>query len=333
MKDFLENEKKMCRHTHQIITPIYNAQKAFKDTNIYKTMNYPAGIIYHLNKSPFLKNLSVLKSLNTYCLPNSLINTTSVLKDLSNGLVMLATGTNSVFAARTAINNLIEQQQKLKETVERFRLINQIFDEYYPIFDENLINKISRMRKKDSKSLKKCIINYYKKNKYENILKGYEIISDKKFIQNRIHILESCIKSMTKLPQKDRYNLIIPTLTAQITGLLEDCIKLIPKDYQPSSPDLKERKLLLDYANNNFKFMYSMALQNIIEKTFCRTDKFKQLPAEEQEKYNKIRPGILHGDTCCLDYGTEKNLILSWLELFLLVKIGEYLSLFSCLNS
>ena len=75
MKDFLEHEKKMCRHTQQIITPIYNAQKAFKDTNIYKT-----------------------------------------------------------------INNLIKQQQKLKETVESFRLINQIFDEYQPVFDGNLIN-------------------------------------------------------------------------------------------------------------------------------------------------------------------------------------------------
>ena len=82
-------------------------------------------------------------------------------------------------------------------------------------------------------------------------------------------------------------------MTAQITGLMEDCIELIPKDYQKTTPNLKGRRLLLDYANSNFKSMYCIALENIVEKTFCRTEKFKQLSIKEQEKYNKIRPGIL----------------------------------------
>lgn len=283
-----------------------------------------------INQNSILKSISLLNTIKTYCLPNSLITATSKIQTLSNSLAMLATRTRSMNAAQSAMSNFVKQQQRLAETIERFQLLSQIFDEYYPVFDEVLINKIRLMRKKDSKSLEKCIINYYKKNKYENLVKGYKIISDKKFIQNRIHILDSCIKATTKLPRKERYNIIIPTLTAQITGLMEDCIKLIPKDYQKLNPNLKGRKLLLDYANNNFKDMYCVALQIIIEKTFCRTDTFKQLPSEEQEKYNKIRPGILHGDTCCLDYGTEKNLILSWLELFLLVKIGEYF--YSCDN-
>ena len=327
MRDFIEHERKMCKLIQQMQSPMQSAIKVYENTNIYRVIN--SGITNMINQSSILKSISSLNTIKTYCLPNSLITVTSKIQPLSNSLAMLATSTSNMTAVQSAINQFVKQQQRLVETVERFQLINKIFDEYYPIFDEVLINKIRLMRKKDSKSLEKCIINYYKKNKYENIVKGYKMISDKKFIQNRIHILDSCIKAITKLPRKHRYNLIIPTLTAQITGLMEDCVKLVPKDYQKSNPDLKGRKLLLDYANNNFKYMYCVALQNIIEKTFCRTDTFKQLPSEEQEKYNKIRPGILHGDTCCLDYGTEKNLILSWLELFLLVKIGEY---FYCCN-
>lgn len=324
MRDIFEHERKMCKLIQQMHSPMQSAIKVFENTSIYRAMNYQSGIINVINQSPILTSISSLNTIKTYRLPNSLITATSKIQTLANSLAMITTGIRDINAVQSVMNNFVKQQQRLVETVERFWLINQIFDEYYPIFDEVLINKIRLMRKRDSQSLEKCIINYYKKNKYENLVKGYKIISDKKFVQNRIHILDSCIKAMTKLPRKERYNIIIPTLTAQITGLMEDCIKLVPKDYQKSAPDLKGRKLLLDYANNHFKDMYCVALQNIIEKTFCRTDIFKQLSSEEKEKYNKIRHGILHGDTCCLDYGTEKNLILSWLELFLLVKIGEY---------
>ena len=330
MKDFIEHERKMRKLVQQSRSPMLEAHKLFANKNICRMMNNTFGAINMINQHPILKYISSINNIKAYCLPNSLINATSKIQGLSNNFVLMATQANSIFSAQSAINKFIQQHQKLKETVERLQLLNQIFAEYYPIFDEVLIDKIRLMRKRDSKSLEKCIINYYKKNKYENLIKAYKIISNKQFVQNRIHILDSCIKAITKLPRKDRYNIIIPTLTAQITGLMEDCIELIPKDYQKTTPNLKGRRLLLDYANSNFKSMYCIALENIVEKTFCRTEKFKQLSIKEQEKYNKIRPGILHGDECCLDYGTEKNLILSWLELFLLVKIGEYF--YNCNN-
>lgn len=46
---------------------------------------------------------------------------------------------------------------------------------------------------------------------------------------------------------------------------------------------------------------------------------FEQLNEADFEKYNKFRNKILHGDKEFLEYGTEENIIRSWLELDIVI--------------
>ena len=60
---------------------------------------------------------------------------------------------------------------------------------------------------------------------------------------------------------------------------------------------------------------------NAVMKNTKNTEFFSQ---EDLEKYNKYRNKILHGDKQFLNYGTDENLVRSWLELNILIKVYSF---------
>lgn len=234
---------------------------------------------------------------------------------------------------KKALQNLANSPE-FKQFIEDCKtqiVINRAEERYWVIDDEFLIKQLQGYSEDNYSEI---ITNYYTKNKYENIEKLFNNWQGIDCISERIKIFENCIKTMKVLADKDLINtVIIPTLLAQTTGITEDLHELVPNETQkqlkneltnngktPSKGDITTEYLWQQERKREVFDCYNVIF-NAVMKNTKNTEFFSQ---EDLEKYNKYRNKILHGDKQFLNYGTDENLVRSWLELNILIKVYSF---------
>lgn len=223
------------------------------------------------------------------------------------------------------INKIISQVApiaipKINSAINNFLTNTRIIKGHWIVIDDELFNML---KTKDSiEDITKTIVDYYTENKYEKLIKIFNEIEALNIIPERMHILKSCMQIIKSSSQKHAYNIVIPTLMAQATGIIEeDCVKLIPENILIKKEDGHKvsgaRELLnaLEKFDCNILFyeMFNSAINNGL---------FKNINKSDYENYKREcgsnRHKILHGEQSFLDYGTKENLIRTCLDLYLL---------------
>lgn len=170
------------------------------------------------------------------------------------------------------------------------------------------------------------IVKYYSTNNYDKIQNLITKWQETDIVNNRIAIFQSCLTIMRNNQNSitDIANVVIPTLTAQLTGIVEDLYDAIPDkneiEKELSTGTIKQTHsrglITAQYLWNLKQGQCAMDCYSIIFKSvMINQGQFKQLNETDFEKYNKFRNKILHGDKDFLKYGTDENIIRSWLEL------------------
>ena len=234
---------------------------------------------------------------------------------------------------KKALQNLANSPE-FKKFIEDCKcqiVINKAEEQYWVIDDQVLIKQLQGYSEDNYSEI---ITNYYTKNKYENIEKLFNNWQGIDCISERIKIFGNCIKTMKVLSDKDLINtVIIPTLLAQTTGITEDLHELVPNETQkqlkneltnngktPSKGEITTEYLWQQERKREVFDCYNVIF-NAVMKNTKNTEFFSQ---EDLEKYNKYRNKILHGDKQFLNYGTDENLVRSWLELNILIKVYSF---------
>lgn len=229
-----------------------------------------------------------------------------------------------------ALQKIVETPE-FKAFIESLKLTQVLYkaeDKYWIIDDIDLLKILGTANEED---YSQKITEYYSKNNYENISKLLDSWKRIECISERLPIVEDCYKVMQALDEnKIINNTVIPALLAQITGITEDLHALVPKedkeelkkeltknDNSPTNGEVTTEYLWRLERKKEVFFCYN-AIFNAVMKNTKNKDVFAQ---EELEKYNKYRNKILHGDIAFINYGTDENLIRTWLELNILITV------------
>lgn len=221
-------------------------------------------------------------------------------------------------------------RQKLALQFYCFKITNQ----YWPIPHAELVREVVAT---PEDQLEQTIINFYSQKNYFRIQQIVSIWESCNFVVCRMPVLKSCLNVLlSNLPNEDKYNVLIPTLTAQLSGLKDlfyQYLENIPKGRKEEIKKELQKKLKnpKDKIGDNEILLQFLADEHILPElnllelgqiifktTFARKERIKDL---DTQKYNKFRNKILHGDPDFLDYGTEVNMIRAWLEVDFLIRV------------
>ena len=228
------------------------------------------------------------------------------------------------------IQEIVETQefQQFINGLKNIQTYYKAEDKYWIIDDEILLKILGNV---PSEEYSNQITEYYTKNNYINIEKLLNKWREITYITDRMAIFEDCYKAMQVITdRKIINNIVIPTLTAQISGLTEDLHKLVPNDIRSTikqeltknGKTPSEGEITIEYLWRQEQKREVFDCYTVIFKAVMKnTQKIETYTKDDLEKYNKYRNKILHGDKQFLNYGTDENLIRSWLELHTLIKV------------
>ena len=208
---------------------------------------------------------------------------------------------------------------EISEVLARERVDSILLSDYWLIMDDNLFEELKSNCYNKKFNPNKHIVRYYSNHKFANIEKVLKQIKQVNCLCNkRIDILEDCYTAMKQLSCKVACNTIIPTLSAQADGILNEIIKLIPKEILDQileeSQKTKNSTATIILAYLETLMVHGGTIEKfkvvIKEKAFGKTKK--------NAKYQKSRNSVLHG-SC--SYGSKENLVRAWLEIAFLMKI------------
>lgn len=246
------------------------------------------------------------------------------MKTLSNVLWKIVK--KQVEVCRNVVNSPIFEEF-IKEC--RYFIVTSKADEQYWIVDDDIL--IKQLQGQTENKYSEIITSYYTQENYINVKKLLYKWKKITCIADRMTIFEDCYNAMQTISDKRIINnTVIPTLTAQITGLTEDLHKLVPtSEYDTIKKELtrggktpSEGEITLEYLWRQEPLKeISDCYTVIFEAVMKNTRKIENFTKEDLEKYNKYRNKILHGDKQFLNYGTDENLVRSWLELNTLIKV------------
>ncbi len=238
---------------------------------------------------------------------------------------------NEILEPYRVFANSFLDSQKIMNFAESLK--NQIIvfcaeEQYWAISDITLIKHLQSV---SENKYSETITNYYEQDNYAKIDELSKTWEGLDCIAKRLPIIKSCLNIMQNNSNNiDVATVVIPTLTAQITGIAEDLCGLVPEDdYKEISNDLRngqknptKGEITTEYLwrldPKKELFFCSNVIFNAVMKNTNNKDNFTE---EELEKYNKYRNKILHGDIQFLNYGTNENLVRTWLELNILIRI------------
>lgn len=208
---------------------------------------------------------------------------------------------------------------EISEVLVKTRLNSILLADYWLIMDDNLFEELKNNYFDKKFNPNKHIVRYYSNHKFANIEKVLKQIKQVNCLcDERIDILEDCYTAMKQLSCKVACNTIIPTLSAQADGILNEIIKLIPKEILDQileeSQKTKNSTATIILAYLETLMVHGGTIEKfkvvIKEKVFGKTKK--------NAKYQKSRNSVLHG-SC--SYGSKENLVRAWLEIAFLMKI------------
>ena len=218
------------------------------------------------------------------------------------------------------INKFIAEQNNIANILDTFSLRSVLLDEYWLVFEKDLISEIKEQMYENNYDVTKHIVAYYTKNKYEKIKYLLEYIKENGCKDDRFIILKDCFDIMIRNSCKKSCSVIIPTLTAQADGILQDIVfDEIPKDIRQQICTEKGCK------DNSTAIITNCYLEKYSTVTFDTCDKFERVIKEKVFKkcdkkstYQKSRQTVLHGGC---SYPTKENLVRAWLEIAFLSKL------------
>ncbi len=185
--------------------------------------------------------------------------------------------------------------------------------------DKDLFDELKENCINNNFNPNKHIIRYYSNHKFLNVKRILNQIKQVNCLnKERIDILEDCYTAMKQLSFKVACNTIIPTLSAQADGILNEISKLIPKE-------ILDQILKESQKTKNSTATIILAYLETLMVHDGTIEKFKIVIKEnafgkpkKSAKYHKSRNSVLHG-SC--SYGSKENLVRAWLEIAFLIKV------------
>lgn len=228
--------------------------------------------------------------------------------------------------------NKIKNSQMFRDFVLAalsLKVQSEILNSCWIVLNVELFNKIIQAKQSGLNNIDDIIVDFYTKDGYKELAIIIKECDSYDFIQDRIQIIHSAYNTTLTNNLEDAANVVIPTLMAQLTGIIEqDIFNAIPEiekeeiRMEGGYDKRAIRPLISEYLWKHGIALYAWQFSDLIAKrTFLSGGQIKKLPQEELEKYDKFRSKILHGDINYLNYGTAKNLIQTWLELYLAISI------------
>lgn len=253
------------------------------------------------------------------------------LYSMYNGLKVIAQAIESVVKPYVIQLQKIVETPEFKAFITKLNLIHTLYkveDKFWIIEDGELLNILSTLKEDEYSNQ---ITEYYSRNNYEKISDFITEWEKTNSINERLPIIIDCFEAMRTISNKKLINnIIIPTLLAQITGVTESLHSLVPKEKRdelkkeltkngntPSDGEITTEYLWHQEHKREVFECYKV----IFEAVMKNTKKIENFTEEDLEKYNKYRNKILHGDVQFLNYGTDENLIRTWLELNIVIKV------------
>lgn len=233
--------------------------------------------------------------------------------------------------ATNSISEEINKSPQFRQVFAWVLYCLKVTNKCWLINDEILRKKVYEMP--DNK-IDQTILEFYSQNNYLKIQEMFTKWKKYDFLKVRFPILKSCLNVLlTNISNEDKYNTIIPTLTAQLSGLKESLYKSIPekirialeeevsKDSKNKDKEVRKNIVLFKFLNDeHVLFVFSLLeLRHIIFNiAFAGGERISKF---DIQRYNKFRNKILHGDSKFLNYGTEVNMIRAWLEVDFLIMV------------
>ncbi len=205
----------------------------------------------------------------------------------------------------------------------------------WTIDDEAIIEHLANNPPTES-GQEEYICYYYSNNRWAKLADIVKKWAECEFISERHHILKACFKNLIFSHGENTgiEHIIIPTLIAQIDGIKQDILNIVPENIElnpnfiQDKPKKYIRKTDIDHQKicsaiselispNDATIFYDVICRGV----FQSSEQFKRQKQEGTNTANFNRHRIIHGDKISLDYGTTENVIRAFLYIDFMVKI------------
>lgn len=235
------------------------------------------------------------------------------------------------------------------EYIDEFLLQSELLRNYWIIMDKNLQELLVNSKKRNIEEIEQLILNYYQQSNFSNLERLFENYRTQKVFDDRLPIIDSCIKILANNPIGHSSTVVIPTLLSQITGIYDALLNLIPEKQKAEiKQQIKKnnKKIICPLSANgkkpaecNFVIQGNQKLnkdvldqyimstvstdiyynyKKIITNTFKNGKQVDKLQEDIKQK-SVFRHKILHGTD--FKYNSAKNVIKCFMELAFLMKL------------
>lgn len=222
ISSFQEVQKHFLQNFKPIIAPIQNSIPIF-------SIPVPQNFFNSPQISPLLDFTKIIQ--------NQYLFNTEVIEKIWTPKIY---GMQSFFNQNQKIfGNFLKSYEKFQETLKKIKIsidqANSILKKYKWFLSPSLpdeliieILKIHRSRKKGrQKKINRLFIGHFSHNNYEELRSMVESWNDNPLFKPRMKIFRDCVKTLQN--SKGKYNpsnVVLPTLIAQIDGLLTEYVKM-----------------------------------------------------------------------------------------------------------
>ena len=290
-----------------------------------------------------------LDSLPQFQVSNSSFRT---FDDEAQRLMSPAQDTVRRFAAHQIHNDIFATIQALqswgvdlRRAFETLRIKLRLLSQSWLVRDANVISEIRHEGDASSVALAKVVVKYYKENnwqKLEAMIRSWTNIHS-----SRLYIFDSVLKVVQNSSTRNAYAATIPTLIAQIDGLIRALYAAFPSGFKCrirrqllSSPsdcgsdaidatakrvDLRPEQVIQGIIELGEPFSAKIMKEKIYGGLFKSSN---SIHVDDDHSLNRHK--IMHGEIDFLDYGSEENFVRLMLyadfiiNLIRIVKVGSH---------
>lgn len=188
---------------------------------------------------------------------------------------------------------------------------------FWIVSDIDLFREIIDREIESEHALEQFLVSYYTANNWAAVNALLDKWQAAPSLAPRVAIIEDCLKTVQLAQGKNLNiaNVVIPTLIAQIDGMMADLYKLILGNAPmlPSNKKADKHEVVMELVSQIVNVRAADMLHTvIIEGVFRHADAIKKSRAandnQQSAEFNIFRHKIMHGDRDFLNYGTTENL-------------------------